>query len=135
MQGGSYGVVCSKGVNVQIVIKWCKWVLDRVEAHHREAVAAIYSEQLTVAGTTTAGAKSKDEENTILAGGRGGKDVGKGKGHVEGSINKPPITGISEDVAMHIDQPDADLKTLKKHDGKNGAKPDKVHKHKDLPSR
>lgn len=48
---------------------------------------------------------------------------------------KPPIAGISKDVAMHVDQPDADPKTLKKPDGKNGVKPDKVRKRKDLPFR
>lgn len=97
---------------------------DKVTSGTWEAVAAIYSEQLAVAGTAAAGAKSKDEKNTILTGGRGRKDVGKGKGCVEGSINKPPIAGISKDVAMHIDQPE-----------RNGAKPDKVLKCKDLPSR
>lgn len=130
---GSVGTVGDPPVEAIVKSKWMK--KDKVTSGTWEVVAAIYSEQLAVAGTAAAGAKSKDEENTILTGGRGGKDVGKGKGCVEGSINKPPIVGISKDVAMHIDQPDADPKTPKKPDGRNGAKPDKVHKRKDLPSR
>ena len=130
---GSVGTVGDPPV--EVIVKSERMKKDKATSGTWEVVAAIYSEQLAVAGTAAAGAKSKDEENTILAGGRGGKDVGKGKGCVEGSINKPPITGISKDVAMHVDQPDADPKTPKKPDGRNGAKPDKVHKRKDLPSR